>query len=54
MDEVSYLSNDEIEEYQRIYKKYYGKEISKQEVLEQGIRLVNFVKLLVEIEKQKK
>ena len=54
MCDIITLSDKEIKEYQRIFKKYYGKEISKQEALEQGLRLVNFMKLLIEIDLQNK
>lgn len=54
MDNITALSDKEIGEYRKIFKKYYGKEISKQEALEQGLRLVNFIKLLIEIDKQNK
>ena len=54
MDEITTISDEHIESYQRIFKKLYGKEISKQETLEQGLRLLNFVKLLMEIDRQNK
>jgi len=53
MDDIKDLPDEEIKSYQRIFKKYYGKEISKQEALEQGLRLVNFMRLLIEIDQQK-
>lgn len=52
MDEVTNLSDEHIKSYRKIFKKLYGKEISKQEALEQGLRLVSFIKLLIEIDKQ--
>jgi hypothetical protein len=54
MDEITTLSDEHIESYRKIFKKLYGKEISKQDALEQGLRLVNFVKLLIEIDQQNK
>jgi hypothetical protein len=54
MDEIANLSDEHIESYRKIFKKLYGKEISKQEALEQGLRLVSFLKLLIEIDRQKK
>ena len=54
MDEIITISDEHIESYRKIFKKLYGKEISKQEALEQGLRLVNFVKLLIEIDQQNK
>lgn len=50
MDDITTLSDESIEKFQRIFKEYYGNEISKQEALEQGLRLVNFMKLLIEID----
>jgi hypothetical protein len=52
MDEITTITDEHIESYQKIYKKLYGKEISKQEALEQGLMLVNFVKLLIENDMQ--
>lgn len=43
------LSKKSIEEYKRIYKKEFGKEISDEEALEQGTRLVNFFEILHKI-----
>lgn len=40
------LTDEQIAEYQRIYKEHYGKEISKAEAVEQGIRLINLIKLV--------
>ena len=50
MDDITTLSDEAIGSYQRIFKEYSGKEISKQDALEQGLRLVNFMKLLIEID----
>ena len=54
MDNITTLSDEQVESYQKIFKELYGKEISKREALEQGLRLVNFVKLLIEIDLEKK
>ena len=54
MEEITSLSDESIEKYQKIFREYYGKEISKEEALEQGLRLVNFMKLLIEIDNQNK
>ena len=43
------LSNKSIEEYKRIFKKKFGKEISDEEALEQVTRLVNFFEILHKI-----
>ncbi len=40
------LSNEQIEKYQAIYKKYYGKEISREEAYEQGIKFIRLIKLI--------
>ena len=42
------LSEKQIKEYQKIYKEQFGKEISKEEALRQGIKLVNLMKVLLE------
>lgn len=44
------LSEKEIKEYQRIHKEVYGTEISYQEAYDQGLRLINFISLLLKIE----
>jgi len=38
------LSEEQIEEFQKIYKGYYGKEISKEEALVQGTALLQLMK----------
>lgn len=40
------LTKNDIEEYQKVYKKVYGEEISYSEALEQGTRLLNFFKVI--------
>jgi len=37
------LTDEQIEKYRAIYKKHYGKEISKAEALEQGTKLINLI-----------
>jgi len=37
------LTNEQISEYQRIYKKTFGKSISKKDALEQGTKLIRLV-----------
>lgn len=44
------LSKETVEEYQKIFKKEYGKDITYEEAHEQGLRLINFMKLLFELE----
>lgn len=57
------LSDKQIEEYQAIYKRHYGKEISREEAYEQGTKLLNLMKLIykpmtkeeyLELEKRRK
>jgi stress response protein YsnF len=39
--------------HQEIYKKVYGKEISKEEAYEQGIKLVNFIKPILKLKSER-
>ena len=38
------LSDEKIKEFQEIYKKTFGKEISKKEALEKGTQLISLIK----------
>ncbi len=40
------LSDERIAKYQAIYKKYYGKEISREHALEQGTKLIRMMQLI--------
>ena len=40
------LSDERIAKYQAIYKKYYGKEISREDALEQGTKLIRMMQLI--------
>lgn len=40
------LSKEAVSGYQAIYKKVYGKEISYEQALEQGIKLIRLVELI--------
>lgn len=40
------LSEQEVKEYMAIYKKIYGKEISYEEAIVQGTKLLRLVKLI--------
>jgi hypothetical protein len=42
------LTEDQIEEFQQIYKNQFNKEISKEEALEQGTKLITLMKILVD------
>lgn len=41
------LTEKEVTEYQEIYKKIYGTEISREEALSQGISLVTFMEAIL-------
>jgi len=41
------LSEKDINKFQEIYKKEFGKEISKEEALEQGTRLITLMKIIL-------
>jgi hypothetical protein len=40
------LSDEQIEKYRALYKNRFGKEISREEAYEQGIKLIRLVKLV--------
>ncbi|MFA5172927.1 MAG: hypothetical protein WC435_00785 [Candidatus Paceibacterota bacterium] len=40
------ISKKELEKYKAIYRKHYSKEISDQEALEQGIKLIRLIELV--------
>ena len=42
------LTEDQIKEFQQIYKNQFNKEISKEEALEQGTKLLTLMKILVD------
>ena len=42
------LSEDQIKEFQQIYKTQFGKEINKEEAMEQGTKLIALMKTLAE------
>ena len=46
------LSNEAIEEYRKLYKQEYGKEISYSEASEQGNRILNFFEILMQIDQR--
>jgi hypothetical protein len=41
------LSDKQIEEYQRIYKKTYGEDISRDEAIEQGLSLIRLIAIVL-------
>ena len=48
------LSNQAIEEYQKIFKEEFGQEITTAEAEEQGTRLLKFFETLIEIDQKQK
>lgn len=40
------MSDEQITKYQMLYKKRYGKEISREEAYEQGVKLIRLVELI--------
>jgi len=48
------LIGEEIKEYQKIYKKVYGKDISYKKAEESGGKLVRFFQLLLDIDNRNK
>ena len=42
------LKEEDIKEFQQIYKRQFGKEISSKEALEQGTKLVSLMKILLD------
>lgn len=43
---ITMLTTKDVEEYQKIHTKVYGKNISYADALEQGTRLLNFFKII--------
>jgi hypothetical protein len=41
------LTDKQIKKFQKIYQKKFGKIISKKEAYEQGIRLLNLMKIII-------
>jgi len=48
------LSKESMEEFKKIWKKEFKEEISNQKAYEEGARLINFFKLLYEINSKEK
>ena len=40
------LSDEQIRKFQMLYKKHFGKEISREEAYEKGVKLVRLVELI--------
>lgn len=48
METPKQLSRQAIDEFKAIYKDEFGKDLSDDEALEMGLRLLNFLKFLLE------
>lgn len=48
------FSDDSLEEFQRIWKQDYGKEITKEEAREYKESLVNYFRILMEMDRRSK
>lgn len=42
------LTDEHIAEFQMLYKKHFGKEISKEVALDKGLRLIRLIKVVLE------
>lgn len=42
------LNDKQIEEFREIYKKTFGKEISRDEAIEKGLSLIRFIALVID------
>jgi hypothetical protein len=42
------LTDENIAEFQMLYKKHYGKEISKEVALDKGLRLIRYMKVVLQ------
>lgn len=40
------LSDKEVEQFQMLYKQHFGKEITKEEALGKGLKLINILALI--------
>mgnify|MGYP000922325709 CR=1 FL=1 len=40
------LSDEQIEQFQILYKRHFNEDISKEEALKKGIRLINLVRIV--------
>lgn len=40
------LNDEEVRKFQALYKKYFGKKISKEEAYEEGVKLLRLVELI--------
>ncbi len=40
------LSDQQIQKYQMLYKNHFGLEISRKDALEQGLKLINLVRIV--------
>ena len=42
------LNEDQIKKFQQIYKEKFGKQISKEEALNQGVKLITLMEILID------
>lgn len=42
------LTDEDIAEFQRLFKEHFGKEISKEEALDRGLRLIRYMKVVLQ------
>jgi hypothetical protein len=48
------IADEKITEFQMLYKKHYGEDISKAEALEKGIRLIRLMEIVLKHEAKKR
>jgi hypothetical protein len=48
------IADEKITEFQMLYKKHYGEDISKSEALEKGIRLIRLMEITLKHEAKRK
>lgn len=42
------LSDRQIEEFQKIYRERFGKDISREDAIEEGLSLIRFIALIID------
>ena len=42
------LSDKQIEEFQKIYRERFGKDISREDAIEEGLSLIRFIALVID------
>lgn len=41
------IEDEDMKEFQRLYKEHFGEELTREEAYEKAIRLLNFIKVVV-------